>query len=82
PTPEPALAEFEGLAWDTIQKNPHLFRVQTPVNVDRLETMLHAHPNQPFVKSILIGLKEGFWPWATTRLRDEFPITWDNSFRL
>ncbi|KAJ3808463.1 hypothetical protein F5876DRAFT_67260 [Lentinula aff. lateritia] len=54
PLPRPASAEFENLAWDTIQKNPHLFQVQTPINADRLERMLHAHPNQPFVNSIVV----------------------------
>lgn len=24
--------------------------------------MLHDHPNQPFVQSVLLGLREGFWP--------------------
>ncbi|KAJ3846595.1 hypothetical protein EV368DRAFT_88772 [Lentinula lateritia] len=80
PLPRPASAEFENLAWDTIQKNPHLFQVQTPINADHLERMLHAHPNQPFVNSIVIGLKEGFWPWATIHSRDGFPTTWDNSW--
>lgn len=37
-------------------------KVDTPFNVDRLEAMLHDHPNQPFVKSVMTGLREGFWP--------------------
>ncbi|KAH7869334.1 uncharacterized protein C8R40DRAFT_1059791, partial [Lentinula edodes] len=74
PLPRPAPREFEGPAWNTIQQNPHLFRVQTPINADRLEALLNTHPNQAFVKSVVLSLKEGFWP------RDEFPITWDNSW--
>ncbi|KZP12350.1 hypothetical protein FIBSPDRAFT_936933 [Athelia psychrophila] len=38
-------------------------RVDTPFNVDRLETMLHFHPNQPLVRSVIRGLREGFWPF-------------------
>lgn len=34
PLPQPLPIEFEGLAWDTIERNPHLFRVQTPIIVD------------------------------------------------
>ena len=37
--------------------------VKTPFNVDKLEAMLHDHPNQPLVESVLVGLREGFWPF-------------------
>jgi len=37
--------------------------VKTPFDVDKLEAMLHDHPNQPLVQSVLIGLREGFWPF-------------------
>ncbi|KAJ3807860.1 hypothetical protein F5876DRAFT_79306 [Lentinula aff. lateritia] len=80
PLPRPALVEYNGPAWETIQTSPHLFRVQMPINGGHLEAMLHAHPNRPFVDSILIGLKEGFWPWASTRPQDDFPATWDNAW--
>lgn len=40
----------------------HQIKVETPFNVDRLEAMLFDHPNQPFVKSVMTGLREGFWP--------------------
>ncbi|KAE9406672.1 hypothetical protein BT96DRAFT_987228 [Gymnopus androsaceus JB14] len=58
---------------DHSKSNPHLFRVQTPINIDRFETILETHPNKPFVKSVLVGLREGFWPWATTHPRHEVP---------
>jgi hypothetical protein len=48
----------------TINKNPDLFRIITPINVDVFEAYLVTHPNQPFVKSVCKGLREGFWPWA------------------
>ncbi len=34
--------------------------------------MLSSHPNQPFVKSVCEGLREGFWPWADTQ-KDGYP---------
>ena len=54
------------LANDTINHLPHLFEVSTPINSDRLETLLEHHPNLPFVKSVLDGLWKGVWPWADT----------------
>ena len=42
----------------------HIFiKVDTPFNMDRLKTLLYDHPNQPFVKSVIHGLQEGFWPF-------------------
>lgn len=38
-------------------------RVDTPFNVDRIERLLCKHPNQPFVKSVMRSLCEGFWPF-------------------
>ncbi|KAH7877626.1 hypothetical protein F5879DRAFT_780079, partial [Lentinula edodes] len=78
PLPRPASTEFESPAWYNIQENPHLFRVQTPINADRLEALSKAHSDQPFLKSVVVGLKEGFWPWASTRPRDDFSINWKN----
>lgn len=49
----------------TLSSAPHLFRVVTPFNVPRLKRKLRRHPNQPFVQSVLQGLVEGFWPWAS-----------------
>jgi hypothetical protein len=37
--------------------------VETPFNVDCFEIMSYDHPNQPFVKSIMKSLHEGFWPF-------------------
>lgn len=39
-------------------------KVETPFNVDRFESLLHDHPNQLFVKSVMRGLREGFWPFS------------------
>jgi hypothetical protein len=38
-------------------------KVDTPFNVNRFEMMLYDHPNQPFVKSVMNGLRNGFWPF-------------------
>ena len=38
-------------------------KVETPFNVDRFENLLADHPNQPFVRSVMKGLREGFWPF-------------------
>ena len=63
---------------DTISRLPHLFEVSTPINSGRLETLLEHHPNPSFVKSVLDGLRNGFWPWADTHI-GEYPDIVDES---
>ena len=46
-------------------------RVETPFNVDRFESMLYDHPNQPFVKSVMNGLRFGFWPFDEGNWKDD-----------
>jgi hypothetical protein len=62
----------------TIRENPHLFKIVTPIRVNVFEAYLSSHPNQPFVKSVCKGLREGFWPWARTPCAG-YPITNDES---
>ncbi|KAJ7209801.1 hypothetical protein GGX14DRAFT_453179, partial [Mycena pura] len=50
------------------------------IRVDRLESLLSRHPNQPFVHSVLVGLREGFWPWMDTHHSNGYPLTSDNAF--
>ena len=38
-------------------------KVDTPFNIDKFEALLEDHPNQPFVRSVMQGLREGFWPF-------------------
>jgi len=77
--PRPSKPEFENLAvMQTILQNPVLFELVMPVNVEALEALSFSHPNRAFVSSILEGLHEGFWPWATT-VKEGYPITWDES---
>ncbi|KAJ3831736.1 hypothetical protein F5878DRAFT_549160, partial [Lentinula raphanica] len=80
PLPRPPPEEFNGQAWSTIKDNPHLFSVSTPINVDRFESLLGDHPNPAFVASVMVALREGFWPWANTKPSEDFPVTWDNSW--
>ncbi|TFK78973.1 hypothetical protein K466DRAFT_506407, partial [Polyporus arcularius HHB13444] len=60
----------------TLSAYPHLFKIVTPINVDAFESLLLDHPNQPFVRSVLKGLREGFWPFADAKPA-EYPDTWD-----
>ncbi|TFY71099.1 hypothetical protein EVG20_g1905 [Dentipellis fragilis] len=79
PLPGPPLNEFMNTAaQDTLNKHPDLFKIVTPINVDKFENMLRTHPNQPFVASVCRGLREGFWPSADMSNPD-YPSTWDNS---
>ena len=81
PLPRPPPEEFYNLdAVTTINRNPQLFRIVTPVNVDHFQELLVTHPNQPFVQSVCVSFKEGFWPWAHTQ-KEAYPVTWDFSDR-
>ena len=61
----------------TIMSHPHLFKIVTPVKVDRLEQLLTTHPNQPLIQSVCLGFWEGFWPFTLFAI--DSPDTWDNS---
>lgn len=75
----PPTSEFNNpVVAKTIQENPHLFKIVTPIKVDVFESYLTSHPNQPFVQSVCKGLKEGFWPWAST-MAEGYPEMNDES---
>ena len=79
PLPSPPKNETDNpIVSKTITENPSLFKIITPINVNRFESLLSDHLNQPFVSSVCRGLREGFWPWADT-LKDGYPITHDAS---
>ena len=63
---------------DTINHHPDLFIVSTPINIDNFEDLLINHPNPPFVKSVINGFRNGFWPWADTHI-GTYPHTLDKS---
>ena len=50
----------------TLEEHPKLFQIVTPIQVEVLETYLVTHPNPAFVTLVCRGLREGFWPWAST----------------
>jgi hypothetical protein len=62
----------------TLTENKHLFKLVTPINIDVFQSLLTRHPNQPFVRSVVDGLREGFWPWADTH-PGFYPETYDVS---
>jgi hypothetical protein len=66
------------VARKTIAQNPDLFKIVSPIKVDAFEKNLKDHPNQPFVKSVVRALKNGFWPWADTS-DPTLPTTYDGS---
>ena len=66
------------MARKTISENPGLFKIVTPINVDRFQELLVNHPNPLFVASVCAGLRNGFWPWANT-LKDGYPSIYDGS---
>ena len=71
PFPSVSMVEFSNiLACRTINFHPELFTVNTPINVDNFEKLLVNHPNPPFVKSVVNGFRNGFWPWADTHIGD------------
>jgi hypothetical protein len=81
PLPRPPPEEFSNLdAIETIQNNPNLFKIITPINVAGFEKLLESHPNRPFVESVCTSFREGFWPWANTQ-KEDYPVTWDFSER-
>jgi hypothetical protein len=81
PVPRVPIEESANQAlMDTIHSHPHLFSVNCRLNVERFAKLLQAHPNQPFVKSVCHALREGFWPFADTKI-GIYPVTYDFSDR-
>ena len=77
--PRPSQSEWENLsASRTVEERPDLFEIVSPIKVDNLRRLTNAHPNRPFVESVLEGLESGFWPWAVTN-REGYPVTHDES---
>ncbi len=50
------------LVMQTIKSYSHLFKIVTPIQAHVLSSFLYSHPNQAFVKSIVLGFKTGLWP--------------------
>src|SRR5258705_331783 len=76
PLPHPPSSELSNVtANKMIRDNPDLFKITCNINIHRLAELLEDHPNQPFVQSVLVGLRKGFWPWAEPQ--DGYPVTHD-----
>ena len=78
--PSVPLSEFANhCATETISQHSDLFVVDTPIRIDDFERLLIHHPNPLFVRSVVNGFRNGFWPWADTRV-GEYPYTLDETF--
>ncbi|KAH6902560.1 putative retroelement protein [Coprinopsis sp. MPI-PUGE-AT-0042] len=62
----------------TIFENPHLFRISTPVDIEKLEEFTMSHPNPKFVASVLNSFRDGFWP-LVPGYPESYPTTLDES---
>ena len=77
PLPQPPATALDNeIRKGTIHDHPDLFKIMCNIDVDTLENLLSDHPNQPFVRLVLTGLRHGFWPFADT-VREQYPKTWD-----
>ena len=61
------------MANETICTHFDLFKITCNINIKKFNELLKEHPNQPFVQSVIIGLTEGFWPWAEPQ--EGYPVT-------
>ena len=79
PIPGPPQNELHNIEkLNVIKTQSHLFRITTPLQIDRLRSLLATHPNRPLVDSVCKGLRVGFWPWVKTSGSDE-PSIVDNA---
>lgn len=53
-------------------------KVETPFDIDKFESLVIDHPNRPFVESVLMGLREGFWPLDDGEWKIELEEVTDN----
>ena len=77
PLPQPSpTAESNPVRWATILNWPDLFKIVCKIDVNTFERLLTHHPNWGFVDSVLIGLHEGFWPFADM-MKEGYPKSRD-----
>jgi hypothetical protein len=77
--PRPSVEELHSEpALKTVAERADLFKIVSPIKVSVLERLTAAHPNRPFVESVIEGIKFGFWPWAST-VKEGYPQTHDES---
>lgn len=83
--PPPSSVLSDPVLLSTLDSHPHLFDVSSPFDLDKLTVFLRVHPNRPLVDSILLGLRDGFWPghdgdFSATRDRSPHHSDEDHSF--
>jgi hypothetical protein len=61
------------MANETIRTHPNLFKIVCNIKIEKFKELLLDHFNQPFVRSVIVGLTVGFWPWAEKQ--DGYPVT-------
>jgi hypothetical protein len=77
--PRPSSDEWQNAsALRMVAQRPDLFQIISPIDVSALERLTVTHPNRPFVESVIEGIKDGFWPWASTT-KEGYPLTHDES---
>ena len=77
PSPPSHLLQDQKIQVSLLAMKDHI-KVETPFNVNKLESMLTDHPNQPFVQSVMTGLREGFWPLNDGEWKVELKEVIDN----
>lgn len=65
PLPTPPPMSTDPLAEYALNRCPDLFKVVCLIDSKFMNHLLSSHPNQDFVKSVIRGLDEGFWPMAS-----------------
>jgi len=82
PLPRPPTVQLmQPTISETISKHSHLFKIVSPIKINRFKSLLDDHPNQALVKSVCDGLKYGFWPWADI-WKPDYPETLDLSLSI
>lgn len=64
PLDDPPPLSADPAAASALSQYPSTFDIVSPIDVDMFAFLLTDHPNQPFVDSVVRGLRRGFWPMA------------------
>lgn len=64
PLDDPPPLESDPSAAYALRQYDGLFSIISPIDADMFEFLLSAHPNQAFVRSVVKGLRRGFWPMS------------------
>ena len=82
PLPRPSpMVESDPVRQATTSNHPDLFKIICKIDVNTFEWLLTHHPNWGFIDSVIVGLHEGFWPFADM-MKEGYPKSWDGSWHL